>query len=98
MGTDQRQTHCPLSALANVEKASSFVLASLKASTYGRRWQGAYPLACDRSERFKRSLVCTSSPLRSLRPSWKAFLNILIVFFNVLSNAKRAKPTPTTPR
>ncbi len=28
-----------------------------------------YPLASDRSERFKRSLVCTSSPLRSLRPS-----------------------------
>jgi hypothetical protein len=27
-----------------------------------------YPLASDRSERFKRSLVCTSSPLRSLRP------------------------------
>jgi len=27
-----------------------------------------YPLACDGSERFKRSSVCTSSPLRSLRP------------------------------
>jgi len=27
-----------------------------------------YPLASDRSERFKRSLVCTSSPLHSLRP------------------------------
>jgi hypothetical protein len=27
-----------------------------------------YPLAYDRSERFKGSLVCTSSPLRSLRP------------------------------
>ena len=26
-----------------------------------------YPLASDRSERIKRSLVCTSSPLRSLR-------------------------------
>jgi hypothetical protein len=25
-------------------------------------------LACDRSEQFERSLVCTSSPLRSLRP------------------------------
>jgi hypothetical protein len=28
----------------------------------------AYPLASDRSERFKRSLVCTSSSLHSLRP------------------------------
>jgi len=28
-----------------------------------------YPLAYDRSERFKRSSVCTSSPLRSLRPT-----------------------------
>ena len=27
-----------------------------------------YPLASDRSERFKRSLVCISSPLHSLRP------------------------------
>jgi len=62
-----------------MKKSASGVLASLRGSAYGRRrWQGTYPLACDRSERFKRSLVCTSSPLRSLRPcqrngaSWRA--------------------------
>lgn len=47
---------------------SNFVLKSLKASTYERRRLKTYPLACDRSERFKRSLVCTSSAFRSLRP------------------------------
>jgi hypothetical protein len=31
-------------------------------------WATTYPLAFDRGERFKRSLVCTSSPLHSLRP------------------------------
>jgi hypothetical protein len=56
-----------------LQKPSSVVLASLKASTYGRRRQGTYPLACDRSERFKRSLVCTSSASRSLRPCWASF-------------------------
>ena len=56
---------------------SNFVLTSLKASTYEKRWQKTYPLACDRSERVKRSLVCTSSPLHLLRPRWKVILNIL---------------------
>ena len=75
-----------------LKKSSSGVLASLGGSTYARRRQGTYPLACDRSERFKPSSVCTSSTLRSLRPCpWeqrilarrggrvktKAFLNIL---------------------
>ncbi len=62
-----------------VKKASSFVLASLRGSTYGGVYlrQSNYPLACDRSERLKRSLVCTSSPHRSLRPRWKTFLTIL---------------------
>jgi len=32
--------------------------------------QTTYPLVCDRSERIKRSLVCTSSGIRSLRP-WR---------------------------
>jgi len=56
-----------------LKKASSYVLGSLKVSTYRRRWQGTYPVACDRSERFKRSLVCTSSTFRSLRPCWRPF-------------------------
>jgi len=40
---------------------------------------GVYPFAKSylMSERFKRSLVCTSSPLHSLRPRWTAFLTIL---------------------
>ena len=55
--------------------------------------QSTYPLASDGSERFKRSLVCSYSPLWSLRPrlrsgeSWRAgagrvrreaFLSILL--------------------
>jgi hypothetical protein len=31
--------------------------------------QSDYPLACDRSERFKRSLVCTSSGFSALMAS-----------------------------
>jgi hypothetical protein len=56
-----------------LKKAASFVLASLRGSTSRFYWrQGTYPLAFDRSERVKLSLVCTSSPLRSLRPcQWK---------------------------
>ncbi len=45
-----------------LKKSAAGVLASLSGSTYARQRQGTYPLACDRSERFKRSLVCTSSP------------------------------------
>ncbi len=48
---------------------ASFVLASFRPSTYGVYLrQSAYPLAGDRSERGKRSSVCTSSALHSLRP------------------------------
>jgi hypothetical protein len=48
---------------------ASFVLASFRPSTYRAYMrQSAYPLAGDRSERVKRSLVCTSSALHSLRP------------------------------
>jgi hypothetical protein len=39
--------------------------------------QSTYPLAYARSERVKRSLVCTSSGLRSLRPCWTIFFIIL---------------------
>jgi hypothetical protein len=47
---------------------ASFVLASFRPSTYQPYWRkGAYPLAYDRSERVKRSLVCPSSALHSLR-------------------------------
>ena len=60
-----------------LKKSASCVLASFRGSTYQRRRQGTYPLACDRSERFKRSLVCTSSALRSLRPCRTALLNML---------------------
>jgi hypothetical protein len=40
---------------------------------------GAFPFAKIhvKGERFTRSVVCTSSPLRSLRPCWTAFLRIL---------------------
>jgi len=64
-----------------LQKPSSGVLASLNASTYRRRRQGTYPLAYDRSERSKRSLVCTSSAFHLLRPcpvksaSWLASLS-----------------------
>ena len=48
---------------------ASFVLASFRPSTYQVYWRkGTYPLAYDRSERFKRSVVCTSSVLHSLWP------------------------------
>jgi len=44
-----------------LKKSASFVLVSLKPSTCEVSWrQSTYPLACDRSERVKRSLVCTS--------------------------------------
>ena len=61
-----------------LKKSTSFVLASLRSSTYGnKQWQNTYPLACNRSERVKRSLVCTYSPLRLVRPRWTAILSIL---------------------
>jgi len=40
----------------------------LKKSVMSPAKTRTYPLASDRSERFKRSVVCTSSPLRPLRP------------------------------
>ena len=49
---------------------------------------GAFPFAkthC-KGERPTRSAVCTSSPLRSLRPCWTAFLNSLL--------AVRGRPQP----
>jgi len=45
--------------------------------------QGIYPLVHELSKRVKRSLVCTSSPLRLLRPCWTAFLR------NLLNRAER---------
>jgi len=43
-------------------KSTSGVLAALRGSTYGADLrQSTSPLASDRSERFKRRLVCTSS-------------------------------------
>ena len=57
---------------------ASFVLASFSPSTYRAYLrQSAYPLAYDRSERVKRSLVCTSSTLHSLRPCRTAILSLL---------------------
>ncbi|ULA65289.1 MAG: hypothetical protein LZF86_190592 [Nitrospira sp.] len=63
-----------------VIKSASGVLASFRGSPYTsvNLRRKTYPLACDRSERVKPSLVCTSSPLCSLRPclwngaSWRA--------------------------
>lgn len=44
-----------------LKKPVSRVLAPLRPSTYQAYWrQSTYPLACDRSERFEQSLVCTS--------------------------------------
>ncbi len=52
-----------------LKKASGFVLASFRPSTYQVYWrQSTYPLAYNQSERIKRSLVCTSSALHLLRP------------------------------
>ena len=64
---------------------SSFVLASLRGSTLWRGFSevgstgGDFPFAKihSRGERPTRSAVCTSSPLRSLRPRWTAILSIL---------------------
>lgn len=46
-----------------LKKPSRFILSRSNSSTEGPgSWRkGAYPFACERSERFKRSLVCTSS-------------------------------------
>jgi hypothetical protein len=58
-----------------------------------------YPLACDRSERFKRSLVCTSSPLCSLRPCRTAILSILpSPLVSVLNRNTRSVSTPAADR
>ncbi len=47
-----------------LKKTSSFVLASLRGSTYGNEY---------------------ASPLRSLRPCWTAFLNILVENGDILN-------------
>ena len=65
--------------------SASSVLASFRPSTYQRRFSevrialGAFPFAKihSRGEPPTRSAVCTSSPLRSLRRCWTAFLSIL---------------------
>jgi hypothetical protein len=79
-----------------LKKSASFVLAALGSSTYQTRVQNR--LRClsvrqepKRDERFKRSLVCTSSPPRGLRPRWTAFLNLLWA----LELASEAFTTPT---
>ncbi len=67
------------------------VLAALRGSTSRRSFSevgnagGAFPFAKihSRGERPTRSAVCTSSPLRLLRPCWTAFLN------NLLSSRRR---------
>jgi hypothetical protein len=63
-----------------LQKSSSGVLASLKASTLKKNHTGGvYPFTKINSmgERLTRSAVCTSSPLRSLRPCWVNFFSIL---------------------
>jgi len=68
-----------------LKKSASGVLASLRGSTLSRSYSevgnavGDFPFAkthC-KGERPTQSAVCTSSPLRSLRPCWTAFLSIL---------------------
>jgi len=70
-----------------LKKSASGVLASLRGSTLRRSVSEvgstvrAFPFAmmhC-KCERPTRSAVRTSSPLRSLRPCWTAFLSILPV-------------------
>jgi len=66
-----------------LKKSASRVLASLRGSTVSfsevGHAVGAFPFAKTyyKGERPTRSAVCTSSPLRSLRPCWTAFLSIL---------------------
>jgi [glutamine synthetase] adenylyltransferase / [glutamine synthetase]-adenylyl-L-tyrosine phosphorylase len=54
----------------------SSAVRSRRVCSEGRK-QGVYPLVHELSKRVKRSLVCTSSPLCSLRPCWTSFLRIL---------------------
>jgi hypothetical protein len=61
---------------AKTRLSPNFVLAALRGLTMELLEVRNYPLAFDRSERFKRSLVCTSSPLRLLRLRGTTFLNI----------------------
>jgi len=60
----------PCASLSGMLKqAVDVVLASLRASTYRFHWRpSTFPLAFDRSERLKRSLICTFSALRLSRP------------------------------
>jgi hypothetical protein len=68
-----------------LKNSASGVLAALRSSTLSRNLtevgssEGVYPFAKNYSkgERPARSVVCTSSPLRLLRPCWTAFLNSL---------------------
>jgi len=68
-----------------LKKSASCVLASLRGATLRRGFSeagstvGAFPFAKihPTGERPTRSAVCTSSPLRSLRPCWTDFLSIL---------------------
>ena len=63
-----------------LNKSASGVLASLRGSTVKKNHgSGVYPFTKINSmgERLTRSAVCTSSPLRSLRPCWTDFLSIL---------------------
>jgi len=57
--------------------------------------EGVSPIARTHStgDRFTRSAVCTSSPPRSLRPRWTAFLSILRA--NRQSSRKSHSPSPT---
>jgi hypothetical protein len=41
--------------------------------------KGTYPLACDRSERFKRSLVCTSSGFSLLAALLEGLFEQLVI-------------------
>jgi len=86
-----------------LKKSASFVLASLRSSTLKRSFLevrkavGAFPFAktyCE-GERPTRSAVRTSSPLRSLRPCWTAFLSILLTikaYRNLCASGLRSRP------
>jgi hypothetical protein len=86
----EKQTGKPIILFSNrmLKKSASFVLASLRGSTLRKSFsevrstRGDFPFAkiYSQGERSTRSVVYTSSPLRSLRPCWTNFLSILLVY------------------
>ncbi len=83
-----------------LKKSASFVLALLRGSTLRKSFsevgstRGDFPFAkiYSQGERSTRSVVCTSSPLRSLRPCWTNFLSILCGVLLLSQMCRPVKP------